>query len=283
MAASDDLAAKRDALSGIIRDLGDAAIAYSGGVDSTLLVAVAVAVLPRDRVLALTARSQLTVEDEIRRAEAIARSLGARHRVVEVDALGDPKVAANPPDRCYFCKHLIFGTLREHADAEGLDHLLHGANLDDTGDFRPGMRAADELGARAPLLQAGFTKANVRELARELGLPNWDLPSSACLASRVPYHQPLSTPVLARIEAAESAVRELTSERHLRVRDHFPVALIEVAAAHLGNLVEPAIRERLVARLKALGYRYVTLDLTGFRSGSLNEVMIGGIEADDRM
>jgi len=281
MALSADLAAKRDVLSGIIHDLGGVAIAYSGGVDSSLLVAVAMAVLPRDRVLAITARSQLTVEDEIRGAEAMARALGAPHRVIEVDALGDARVAANPPDRCYFCKHLIFGTLRKLADAEGLEHLLHGANLDDTGDFRPGMRAANELGARAPLLQAGFTKADVRELSRELGLPNWDLPSSACMASRVPYHQALSTLVLARIEAAESAVRELTSERQLRVRDHFPVARIEVPPEHLANLAEPAIREKLVARLKALGYRYITLDLAGFRSGSLNEVITGDIEAND--
>ena len=280
MEPSSDLAAKRDFLHAIMRDLGAVAIAYSGGVDSTLLVAVAMAALPSENVLAITVRSQLTVDGEIRHAEESARDLGVRHLVIKVDALGDDRVAANPPDRCYYCKRLIFGRLREVAEAQGLAHLIHGANLDDTGDFRPGMRAADELGARAPLLEAGFTKTDVRELSRAMGLSTWDLLASACMASRVPYHVPLSAQVLARIEAAEAAVRELTTVRQLRVRDHFPVARVEVPVTQIGRLVEPGIRTGLVLKLKALGYRYVAVDLAGFRSGSLNDMIVESIAAN---
>jgi uncharacterized protein len=166
--------------------------------------------------------------------------------------------------------------LQEIARVEGLTALVHGATLDDVSDYRPGMRAAEEMGVRAPLLEAGFTKADVRALSRQMGLPTWDLPSMACLASRVPYGTPLTVEALSRVDAAESILRQRFDLRQLRVRDHFPVARIEVPEAEIARLIQADAREEIADRLRELGYRYVTLDLQGFRSGSLNEMIAEG-------
>ncbi len=268
-----DLESRAAVLREIVASLGSAGVAYSGGVDSTLLLAVCQEVLGSARVLALTARSELVPAAELEQAVRVARQLGARHRVVAVRLLGQPTVAANTPERCYHCKRVLFGRLLEIVRAEGLAALVHGANADDLGDHRPGLRAAAELGVRAPLHEAGLTKADVRALSRQLGLPTWDLPAMACLASRVPYGTALTAAALARVEAAEAFLRERFALRELRVRDHFPVARLELPEPEIARLIEPAARAAISARLRELGYAYVALDLQGYRSGSLNEVL----------
>jgi uncharacterized protein len=230
-------------------------------------------VLGRDQVLAVTVESAIHPSVERGRATDLAEQLGARHLVVDSDILDDPEFHANSPERCYFCKRGIMGRLRRMADQEGLTYVVHGANVSDQGDYRPGARAAAEAGARAPLQEAGLTKEDIRALSKEMGLPTWDEPSMACLASRFPYGTRLTREGLARVDAAESFLREAFGLRQLRVRDHLPVARIEVPEADLPALAAPGARARIVAALTGLGYTYVTLDLAGFRSGSLNEVL----------
>jgi uncharacterized protein len=265
---------RASALRRIVGTLDRAAVAYSGGVDSTLLLAVCREVLGPEGVLALTVRSEFVPAAEVAQAEVLARQLDVRHLVLSFELLGQAEIVANPPDRCFYCKRLLFGRLLDIAREEGFPVLLHGANVDDTGDYRPGMRAAEELGVRAPLLEAGLAKSDVRALSRQLGLPTWDHPTLACLASRVPYGTPLSAEVLARVDAAESWLRTHLGLAQLRVRDHFPVARLEVPAGDIARLAQPGVREEITAYLRGLGYRYVALDLAGFRSGSLNEALL---------
>jgi uncharacterized protein len=263
--------AKAARLRQIVAELGSVAVAYSGGTDSSYLLAICLDLLGTQHVLALTADSPLTPRRELAEARALAAQLGARHLVLPSDDLSNPCITANPPDRCYHCKFTRFEALLQVARAEGLAHLLHGENADDTGDYRPGHRAAEELGVRAPLHEAGLTKAEVRALSRERGLPTWDKPANACLASRFPYGTPLTTEGLARVEAAEEALRQLWGLRQLRVRDHFPIARLEVPPQEIARLAQPEARTAAVEQLRTLGYRYVTLDLAGYRMGSLND------------
>lgn len=259
-----------------IAQLASVAVAFSGGTDSTLLLAVSVHVLGTEHVLAITADSPTLPRRELADAQALARELGARHLVVATEEMHDERFATNPPDRCYFCKQELFGRMRTLADQQGYQHLVYGATADDVGDFRPGMRAAREAGAVAPLLDAGLGKADVRELSRELGLRTWDKPSLACLSSRFPYGTPLTNEGLSRVERAEDLLRQELGFRQVRVRDQGAVARIEVETQELPRLVSEPTRGLVLARLKTLGYTYVTLNLEGFRSGSLNDVLPGG-------
>jgi uncharacterized protein len=213
----------------------------------------------------------LTPRAELAEAQAVAAQLGAQHRVLPSDDLANEAIVANPPDRCYHCKFARFGALLQIAQAEGLAHLVHGENADDSRDYRPGSRAAEELDVRAPLREAGLTKAAVRALSRARGLPNWNRPSNACLASRFPYGTPLTRENLARVEAAEDTLRQAWGLQQLRVRDHYPVARLEVPPEEIARLAQAEARALVLERLHALGYRYVALDLEGYRMGSLND------------
>jgi uncharacterized protein len=275
----EDLREKERLLRERIAELGGAVVAFSGGVDSTLLLAMCLEVLGRERVLAVTVESAIHPSVERGRAAELADRLLAKHLVVDSDILDDPDFNANSPQRCYFCKRGIMRRLRAIADKEGLAHVVHGANVSDQGDFRPGTRAAVEAGARAPLQEAGLTKEDIRALSKEMGLPTWDEPSMACLASRFPYGTLLAPEGLARVDQAENYLRKEFGLRQLRVRDHMPIARIEVPEPDVLKLAEPNARARIVTRLKELGYTYVTLDLAGFRSGSLNEVLANEVVA----
>jgi uncharacterized protein len=255
----------------IIAKLGSVAVAYSGGTDSAYLLASCLDVLGPERVLALTADSPLMPRAELAQARDLANQLGARHIVIVSDDLANEAIVANPPDRCYYCKFSRFEALLKIAHAEGQACLIHGENADDVTDYRPGSRAAEELGIRAPLREAGLTKADVRALSKQRGLPTWNRPANACLASRFPYGTPLTIEDLARVERAENTLRRALSLSQLRVRDHFPVARLEVPPFEIARLAQQEMRAIAVAELKALGYRYVALDLLGYRMGSLND------------
>jgi uncharacterized protein len=261
---------KETTLKDILVGLGRVAVAYSGGTDSSFLLSMCLDVLRPTDVLALTADSPLVPRAELAAATRLAASLDARHLVLPFDDLADEAVAANSPERCYHCKLGRFGALLTVAHEQGFAYLLHGENADDRADYRPGSRAAQELGVRAPLREAGLTKAEIRSLSRQRGLPSWNSPANACLATRFPYGTRLTAAGLARVEAAEEALREMGDLSQLRVRDHYPVARIEVPPIEIARLACPEVRTGAVHKLQALGYRYVTLDLQGYRMGSLN-------------
>jgi pyridinium-3,5-biscarboxylic acid mononucleotide sulfurtransferase len=260
---------KTSKLKTLLSDMRGCVIGFSGGVDSTLLFAVAVGVLGQ-RALAVTATSETYPQRELNEARELAERIGGRHRVIVSEELDIPEFQHNPRNRCYYCKHELFGKLRSIADQEGLPCVLDGTNMDDLGGHRPGRQAAQEIGVRSPLEEAGFTKQDIRDLSREMGLPTWDKPAFACLSSRFPYGTAITAERVRRVGQAEEALREL-GFRTLRVRYHGDVARLELGPDEFSQAVG-TLREAVVERVKLAGFAYVALDLQGYRSGSMNEV-----------
>jgi uncharacterized protein len=262
----------RDRLVDLIRGYGSCAVAFSGGIDSTV-VAKAAQLALAERAVAVTGTSASLAEGELDEARELARLIGIRHEVLQTDEFANADYLRNDPDRCYYCKTELYTQLDGLAERLGVAVVVNGANLDDAGDYRPGMKAAGEHRVTSPLAECGFRKADVRALAIHWGLPTWDKPATPCLSSRVAYGEEVTPERLAMIDRAEQYLRE-QGLRTLRVRYHKgDMARLEVPPEALAKFCEPGVREALVSRFKELGFKYVTLDLEGFRSGSLNALV----------
>jgi len=254
-----------------LRGFDSILVAYSGGVDSSLLLKVAVSVLG-DRALAVIANSPTYPPSEFREALDLARKIGTEPIVVETKELSDSRFSTNPPERCYYCKLELFQNLRKIAISRDIRRIADGSNCDDLLDYRPGARAAEEMGVVSPLREVGLTKRDVREIARELGLPNWSKSAQACLASRVPYGTTITRAMLERISRAEECLTK-RGFTQVRLRAHGDIARIEVLREELDKLLLPEVRESVVVDLKRLGFTFISVDLEGYRTGSMNELI----------
>jgi uncharacterized protein len=268
---NDDLATKHQDLQNLLMEMKRVLIAFSGGVDSTLLLKVAKDVLG-DQVLAVTALSETTSRHERLDAARLAKELSVEHLQVHTRELQIPEFVSNPENKCYICKKERFGGLIELSKKKGYCFVLDGGNLDDHSDYRPGIKATRELGVRSPLAEAGFSKQDIRTLSKQLGLVTWDKPSYACLASRIPYHSPISADKLRQVDDGEEFLRSLGCSGQVRVRHHNEIARLEIDARDLPKFLQPALRNKVVEHFKELGFSYIALDLEGYNMGSLNRV-----------
>jgi uncharacterized protein len=269
--AKTNIEEKLTRLKDILHDMGSVLVAYSGGVDSTFLAVTAHEVLG-NKALAVFAASPVAPPMEKEEAASLAHNIGLRFKIIDSNEMSNPDFVANPPERCYYCKRELFSELKPIAKAEGLKWIADGTNADDLHDFRPGRKASAEAGIRSPLLEAGLTKTEIRQLSHAKSLPTWDRPASPCLASRIPYGIPVTAETLNKIARGEQYLHNL-GIRELRLRHHGDIARIELAPEDMAKIITPEIRQDIVTHLKALGYKYVALDLTGYRIGSLNEVL----------